>query len=397
MDGILRPRITMSQVIGQDVVLSPRASPNAHAWLPQEEATLNMLTGSPLCILGDMPILCSAGVSTPQALELMRQAGFPVTGKIYRFKHSADYLPRLRRLGAQGKRIYLSHVHAASDIEAGRCLVPPAVLSFLNNKASYDELVEADCLPKRRIVPTSRLAAALSRERLPFVVKGVTDESSGGGFDVVLCRTTEDVRKAMTLFQSLSQVVVEEFIPILRNLCLNYAVNAAGTITYLGCAEQVVDEQGRYLGNWIGMGIEAPAQAIAIGDAIVREGCKRGYLGFVGMDMAVMEHGKVLVFDLNFRLNGSTATLVLAESLQAHLGQPLFRLRRLTGTGTYQEMLKAIVKAMDQGLVWPLHSYDPLAGGTPKGRPCFSALIPGKDEEGVQGCMDKLAGLGIVP
>jgi len=86
-----------------------------------------------------------------------------------------------------------------------------------------------------------------------------------------------------------------------------------------------------------------------------------------------------------------------SAGLQARLGQPLFRLRRLTGTGTYQEMLKAIVKAMDQGLVWPLHSYDPLAGGTPKGRPCFSALIPGKDEEGVQGCMDKLAGLGIVP
>jgi len=387
----------MSQIYGDDVILSPRASPNACAWLPTGDAALDFLTGAPLCIIGSTPVLCSACVSTPEGLELLRHAGFPVAAEIYRFHDGADYLRQLRQLSRGDKKIVLYHAHPAAEIEPENCLVPSGVLSSLNNKAHYKELVDASYLPRQWTLQSSSIEAELSKAHLPVVLKAATDESTGGGFDVAICRTASDLEQAAHFFRALPLVVAEEFLPMVQNLCLGYAVNGHGEITYLGCSEQVVDSHGKYKGNWIGADIEAPGEAIALGAGIVQEGFKRGYRGIVGIDMAVMDDGRVLVFDLNFRVNGSSATLMLARSIYENLGSPLVRLKRLSAQGTYREMLAAVYAAMDKGILWPLNSYDPQAGGTPGAVPCLTALILGKTRDEVIGHEEMLAAQGLRP
>jgi len=112
--------------------------------------------------------------------------------------------------------------------------------------------------------------------------------NQAGGVDVVICRTSRDLKRAAVLFQSCTRVVNEEFLPIKRNLCLNYSATAEGTINYLGCAEQVSDTEGKYQGNWIDLTTMAFPLAIEIGTRVVAAGFALGYYGCVGIDMGVL-------------------------------------------------------------------------------------------------------------
>jgi hypothetical protein len=397
MHARLQPALTFSDIFGTELLYSPRASPNACAWLPRDEAILDMLTGGQLTILGSMPILCAVGVTSREALELLSDAGFQAPAAPCRYRDGVDYLRLVSELTGSGRKIVVQHVHPVAELTPDTCWVPPATLSFLNNKGNLAEVVDAPHLPARRIVATDRLMAKPSPADLPLVLKAVTDESTGGGIDVVICGTAEELERAAAYFGACAHVVVEDFITIRRNLCLNYAVTAAGRITYLGCAEQVSDAQGKYHGNWIDAESEAPAVAVEVGVDVVRAGFDRGYWGFVGVDMAVEEEGRVVVFDLNFRLNGSTAALLLAESVRRNLGQRVIRLRSWRGKGTYREMLNAAYAAMGKGLLLPLNSYDPVAGGQPHAPPRMAGLIIGGSRDEVNEREGELAALGLEP
>jgi len=397
MHARLQPTLTFADIFGTELLYSPRASPNACTWLPRDAAVLDMLTGNQLTILGTMPVLCAAGVSSPEALGLLHDAGFQVPAAPYRYRDGTDYLGLVSDLSESGRRIVVQHVHPITELAPDACWVPPAILSFLNNKGSLAELVDAPYRPARVIVATDRLMAALSPADFPVVVKAVTDESTGGGIDVLICGTADELDRAAVYFGACANVVVEDFIKIRRNLCLNYGVTVAGRITYLGCAEQVSDAQGRYHGNWIDAESEAPAVAVEAGVRVVRAGLDRGYWGCVGVDMAVKEDGRVVVFDMNFRLNGSTAALLLAESVRSSLGQPVIRLRSWRGKGTYREMLRAAYIAMGKGLLLPLNSYDPVAGRQPHAPPRMAGLIVGGSRAEVKEREGELAALGLEP
>lgn len=85
MNVALQPLITLSSIYGNSFIFMARTSPNATRWHPQDEMVLDISTATMLTILGDMPIVCAASVSTSDALNLLRDAGFQLPHKIYRF------------------------------------------------------------------------------------------------------------------------------------------------------------------------------------------------------------------------------------------------------------------------------------------------------------------------
>jgi len=391
----LKPIQSLSQIYGSDVIYSPRASPNACTWLPHDEFILDSMSGGQIPVAGDMPILCAAGASTPDGLQLLRDVGFDIPQVLFRYSAATDYLRKLKSLYQEKKSIALQHVHSVTELPSEACWVKPETLSFLNNKANLAVLVGSEYIAARRIVMASRLVAELSSHDFPLVVKAVTEESSGGGVDVVICRTSRTMKRAARLFESCERVVIEEFLPIKRNLCLNYSATAEGLINYLGCAEQVSDTQGKYQGNWIDATTIAPPLAIKIGTRVVAAGFALGYYGCVGIDMAVREDGRMAVFDLNFRVNGSTTALLLAESVQRTSGRTVLRFRALRGRGTYRDLLSSAYVAIHKGIFLPLSSYDPDVGGHPKARPRMTGLILGNTREEVKEHERELSTLGL--
>ena len=396
MPPFLLPSIELERIYGSGIVLVGRASPNACRWLPDGPGGLDIASGGRLTISGKTPTLCSAVVATPGGLRLLAEAGFFISGDLYRYGSVGDYLSQLRQIVELGRTIVPIYSHPVSEIPSGKCWVSPDVIAFVNNKGNLGRLVGADNLPERRIMQVARIEADISREDLPLVLKAATDEPTAGGCDVVICLEEKDLRCAAVRFADCPLVVVENHFSMIRNLCLNYAVDAIGRVLYLGCAEQVCDSQGKYLGNWLGDDVTAPDVAVEIGKRIAEKAFRLGYHGHVGMDIGILETGQVLVFDLNFRFNGSTSALLLYDSVKRHYNQPVMRLRILQGKGSFDDLLKAAGKAVQRGIFLPLCIFDPAAAGVSAVRPAVRGLVMGQTRDDVFEREREMARLGFI-
>ncbi len=392
----IEPLMTMAEIYGKDLFYSPRIPSNMSDWLPQDEATIDSLTAGQLTIMGELPVLCARGVSTRAGLQLLETAGLPVPASCYQYADGQDYFDMLSGLiSVLGSSVAVQHVHMCDDLPVESSWVRPDLLSFLNNKGNLAALVPERYLPGREVVSVRDLTKKSRLKTFPLVFKAVTDQSSGGGCDVVICRSAEELPAIERLFSSCDQVVAEEYLDIGQNLCLNYAVFPTGEVTFLGAAEQVVDDRGNYLGNWIEKGLQVPDEAVEAGRQLAAEGFTRGFWGCVGIDVAVLNNGGICVYDLNFRVNGSTAALLLADSIFSATGSRVARLCSMKSTISYEAMLEVAYRAIDDKIFLPLGSYDPVAGGQ-KGAPSrLSGLVLGENRTDVGRHLDFLAKRGV--
>lgn len=390
----LLPKMCLEAIYGENLAFCPRPAPETCTWLPRDPVVLEMLTGGMLTVSENMPVLCAASVATPLGLQLLRDAGFSEP-RTYPFSNREDHDRQQAVLLKQGFRLALQHAPHPDAPTPKNCWIDPRLLSSLNNKGHLADLVEVPYLPDRSLVAPGELHHLLKACRFPLVIKVASYETTGGGWDVAICRNANDVHHARQTFQHCRQVVVEEFLPISRNLCLNYAILPHGEITYLGSAEQITDETGKYYGNWFTTEDNAPSDAIAAGTRIAKKGFEKGYRGCVGMDTAVLESGGIRIYDLNFRLNGSTAALLLAEGIRNRYGQPVMRLAGLKCPKGFEYMVNAIYKAMHEGIFVPLVTCDPRATGIPDEAPRSSGLILGRTRSHVQKRCARLQKLGL--
>lgn len=392
---IIRPSFTLMEVYGQGLLFNSRASFTSFGWLPVDQAVLDSLTGSPLTIAGDMPVLCSRSVVNEKSLLLLRKAGFEIATNIEIFNNKKDYLSKLTH---NSSRVILQHVHPKNELAVKKYWILPELLSFLNNKANLKRLVPNGYVPHRKSVPLSSLFIDkfFTEIKPPVVIKAASDQSSGGGVGVRICRSEEDIYSAAHYFASCDSVVVEDFIPIKQNLCVQFVAICDRRIIYIGSAEQVIDDQGRYMGNWLDPHCEPPETAISVGKTIMEQAVSLGYRGFAGFDMALLFDGRILVFDLNFRLNGSTVALLFYESIVKALATPVLRHRSWQIHGSFGELLAVVQMAMDKGYLIPLSIYNPEESSYPNSNPTLKGLLLGTTREQVSERERQLAERGLI-
>lgn len=373
----LQPSLALDTVYGENLVLVPHPSPSYGRWLPQNPLALEMLTGGMLTIVGSLPLLCAASVSTPDGLTLLEDAGFSIPTRLHRFLGMDDHRRQMEeRIGA-GQKLALQHVYPEWELSSDHCWVSPKVLSFLNNKAHLADLVPGRQVPMRRLHLACDLAQGLTQQSLPLVIKAVTAESTGGGCDVQICHTITQVKQAEEIFRFCDQVVVEDYLDIRRNLCLNFAIGPVGTVHYLGSSEQMTDSSGTYHGNWLDEHCQAPPSAVAAGHAIARKGFEHGYWGCLGIDIAILENGGIKIFDLNFRLNGSTPLLLLAKQIKQVHNKSVLNFRVFRSRQGYRKMLDSVYRFMAKGSFLPLNSCDPGCSTCPAEPPRVAGILLG--------------------
>jgi hypothetical protein len=191
-------------------------------------------------------------------------------------------------------------------------------------------------------------------------------------------------------------VVVEEFQPFERTMCVNWAADASGNLHYIGSAEQVVDDEGAFLGSWIGSGLDAPESAIAIGREIMARAVARGYYGIAGFDMGVLADGRVLVFDLNFRLCASTPALLWLPFLLERKGGLVARMATMTFPSGFDRMCSVAAEAIRAGWLFPISAFDPAVAGWNGTPPSVRGLVLGRDRAETEARCESLAGSGFV-
>ncbi len=396
MTAPLRPVLTMAEVYGPDHVYAPRAHPKTCDWIVRDPALLDALTGNQLPIAGDMVVVCSTGVTTPPGLELLAEAGLQPAASTHTYCGEQHAFEITTRFAECGKKVVVQHIYPDGVLNDSALWIDPRLLAYLNNKANLAELVPAAHLASRCVVTPETFFGCGAAQPLPIVLKVATDLSTGGGFDIAVCRNIDDLAAARERFAACERLVVESFQSILRNLCLHYAVMPDGTTRYLGFADQDIHANGRYRGNWISLGSTLPSEVIDVGLAIVTRGAVPGYRGFVGVDIAQTEEAHWVVLDLNFRVNGSTTAALLAPAIQRVVGPCCLHLRGFACDAGFMPLLAATRSALRSGRLIPIGMFDAAAAGHP-GRPSrLSALTVADSPAGAHRVEVELAASGLV-
>lgn len=382
----LLPKTRLLDLCGPGHAFNARVPANAARWVFGNDVAADAATGSQLTVVGDMPVLCSAGAATTAGLRLLRDLGFVLEAEVVTYVDEADRQAKLAQLAARGLVVIDQHAQPEPGLRPGASWVEPALLSALNNKGNLSRWVPADFLPTRALHPASFLRQqAAAQGPFPQVVKAVTETSCGGGYGVRVCRDAAELAAAWDVFRSCDEIIVENYLAMRKNLCLNYAVYADGRINYLGATAQIIDDALRYQGNWL----EPPAanddaRLIEAGYAIMRRAWQEGYRGFAGFDVAVGDDGTACIYDLNFRFNGSTVPLLLYPALAAATRLATAKFGSWSYRGRFDDMIGALRTLAERQQLLPIGTFDPAhAGAGRDAAPQMKALLFGMDRADV--------------
>jgi hypothetical protein len=390
----------MAEIYGRSRAYAPRGHERSCRWITSDACLLDALTGNQLSIAGAMPIVCSAGTVTPLALELMRDAGIDAASERRPFDPQRTAVNVARDQAANGEKLVVQHVYPPDELPAEAFWIEPSLLRYLNNKANLVEFATIEQRPRRRVCRGCDLFRDGAMPPLPMVLKVATEDSTGGGAAVAVCRCAADVVAAAEKFKDTAgNLVVEEFLSISRNPCLHFAVMPNSTVRYLGHAEQDVTDAGRYCGNWIERGGTLPQHAIDLAMQAVRRAAMLGYRGIAGIDLALLTDGRVLVLDLNFRVNGSTAAVLFAPAVwREHSSIGIMHLKSFSipaGDG-FDRALPAVRSSVNKRAIIPLNIFDARAAGYPDRAGRLLALVLGQSKQQVLANEASLAADGLV-
>ena len=390
-------RFRLFDLCGPGCVFNSRVPDNAAKWVFEIPAIADSSTGNQLTILGGMHVLCSAGVATDAGLTLLREIGFEMEAELVIYTDAGDRQIKMRKLAAQGLIFIDQHVQPDASLHPGVSWVDPSLLSSLNNKRNLSKWVPAEYLPTREVCELASLSRiALQPKRFPLVIKAVTEASCGGGYGVRICHNESEIDEARHYFSSCDSVIVEDYLAMHKNLCVNYAVFADGRIEYLGAAQQIINDKLHYLGNWLEPPGGQTSRLIEVGYEIMHKAYQHGYRGFAGFDAAVREDGSFHIYDLNFRFNGSTAPLLLYDALAKHTGLPIARNASWKCKSSFDDMIKSLRQAVEKCQLIPINTFDPtVCNENYNPEPQVKALLFGASKEDINEKERELASLGF--
>jgi hypothetical protein len=319
--------VTLDRLWPRNTVIAQRPPDDSLDWIPRTLRAYDRASAAPLLLAGALPVICHEAAVTPAALQLLRDCGFSPPAEIIPYRDCEHMLGLVADQARRGRRLGVAYSSRRLLAPADSYVNDPHLHAALNDKANVARLLPPDAAPRRRLVATPDLRCLLqdSRARLPLVLKASSRLGSGGGYDVAICRSPEDVEPACRRLTAAERVVVEEFHDFSENWCLHFAIGDEGAV-YCGASEQLCDEGGTYQGNWCEQGVGPGDEAIEFARHAARAGWSLGYRGYLGVDVGRTTRGRWLAFDLNFRLNGSTIQVQLRDSLAAEWGATATRI-----------------------------------------------------------------------
>jgi hypothetical protein len=146
-------------------------------------------------------------------------------------------------------------------------------------------------------------------DQFPYLIK-TSHGLSGEGTYII--RNPSDLNyclgelKKYLKINLLKTIIVSEFIQHqVNNYCVQFYVNQWGDISLIGVTEQLVSDEGNYLGGFINYynDLSKFTEMIA---AVGEYAYQQRYFGFIGFDVLEDRDGQLYAIDANFRINGST-------------------------------------------------------------------------------------------
>ncbi len=396
---MLAPSVALSDLWPADAMVVQRPADDSLDWLRSGSMWPDRSSATPISYAGRLPIVCHEAAVRPAALQLLRDSGLRLPSEILSYADFDGMCGVIAHQVQKGRRLGITYSSRWPLAAAEAYLNHPETLSDLNDKANLGSLLPPEAVPERRIVAPGELAHTLAAPGLspPFVLKAASRLGSGGGADVLICRTQEDVQEAERKFARAERVVVEAFYDFTATWCVHFAIGADG-VRFCGAAEQVCDAGGMYYGNWCGPDNIPGPEAIELGRHAALAGWSRGYRGFLGMDVGRTGAGRYVAFDLNFRNNGSTPQVVLGDAVADAWGTQVTRLGLgLRFGGPFDAMLDRLWAGHVRRELIPLLAFDtPRLEADTDPPPMCNVLLAGHTPEAVGAILADLGRAGFV-
>jgi len=389
--------VTLGALWPRDAVIVQRPPDDSLDWLPQNSAWCDRSSAAPLPLAGPLPINCHEAAVMPGALHLLEPCGLPLPAEITAYRDCEHMRGILAGQVRHGRRIGITYTSRRLLAPVAAYVNHPELLADLNDKAHIAALLPPEAVPRRCVVETAELPRALQggHARLPLVLKASSRLGSGGGCDVVICRSSDDLESAYCRLARAERVVIEAFSDFAETWCLHFALSDQGVI-YCGAAEQICDERGSYHGNWCTPGCVPGNEVIDFARHAAEAGWSRGYRGFAGVDVGRTSEGRWLAFDLNFRINGSTVQVLLRDSVADEWGAACTRIcYGIRFRGTFGAMLEQLWAFHSRRELVPLLAFDMERVGTAETSPVCNLLVTGSKPEAVGSVLDDLRQAGF--
>ena len=369
-----------TSVFGPGAVLTARLPLSDTGANTADPHLCDAYTGPMMAIADQTPVICSAGVASPCGLDLLRGAGVPVSREIRTYRSAEDFRRLVGEVIGNGERLLCQHVHDEDEVPAEACMVTPSLLRYLNNKANLPAIVGADGAPRRSSISPADVAALGVDES--WVLKVCSDDSSGGGYGVYVHQAGSAIAQP-GFVQPGAELIVEEYLDLVKNWCVHFCVEAIGAPRLLGATEQLISATGAYGGSRVG-GTVLPPAAAALCHAVAERARELGFIGYCGIDTALTSCGEVKVFDLNFRINASTPPLLVLNSIAESRGpswEGRGRWQTYRHSGSLPGLTERLQDVYPAGALVPIASYDPAFTAHGAGPSLLSALLIGDGEE----------------
>jgi hypothetical protein len=359
-----------------------------------DEAVRDAFGGAFVTVTGSIPFITFRGSTTKEARALVTGAGLPWPENLLEYGNEEEFLALLQR--AKPRRVVFQNAHPPDPSLDPAYWVPRGLLTRLNDKAELGALVPREACPPRRIMSLERAATLSFEPGTTVVLKGSTSMSSGSGGAVLIARDEAALRSVPERLAGCDRVVVEEFQPFTRTMCLNLAADHQGVVHYVGSADQVVADDGTYMSSWVSPELTPPTSAIALAREIMTRAAALGYIGFAGFDIGLLPDGRALFFDLNFRVCGSTPTLLWYEEVRRRIGPGAWaRAISISARTPFAELCATGRRLADEDSFLPTGGFDP-AGTIWEGRmPHLRGIMMGRDRAETEARCEALLAQGL--
>jgi len=359
-----------------------------------DEAVRDAFAGAFVTVTGGIPFITFRGSTTRESRALVTGAGLPWPENLLEYGSEEEFLALLQRAKAQS--LVFQNAHPPDPSLDLAYWIPRALLTRLNDKAELEGLVPREACPPRRIMSLESAATLPFEPGTTVVFKGSTSMSSGSGGAVLIARDEAAVRSLPERLAGCDRVVVEEFQPFTRTMCLNLAADFQGVVHYVGSADQVVADDGTYMSSWVSPELTPPDSAISLAREIMMRAAAMGYIGFAGFDIGLLPDGRALFFDLNFRVCGSTPTLLWYDEVRRRIGPGAWaRAITISARIPFAELSSIGRRLADENSFLPTGGFNP-EGTIWEGRmPHVRGVMMGRDRAETEARCEALLAQGL--
>ncbi len=211
---MLAPAVTLADLWPPEAVIVQRPPDDALDWLPRDPAWPERSSAAPLPLAGALPIVCHEAAVTPAGLALLRECGLPLPGEIVRYRSFEEMRALVAEQVRRGRMVGITYTGREPLAPAEAHVNDPALVAYLNDKANLAELLPPGAFPERRVIDRRDLAREVDpgRRRPPFVLKASSRFGNGGGIDVAICRSLEDVGPGCRALGAARRLILEEYL-----------------------------------------------------------------------------------------------------------------------------------------------------------------------------------------